>query len=450
MRCRHIRNRAVCTAGTAAATVFFLAAQDAIPSMVYAFTPLFRTKSSVISRSSSSSVLSTLHSNMASNSSDETTPAAKHVVIAGAGIGGTATAYYLVHNHGERVASITLVDPTGTIAPAASGKAGGFLAKDWNDGFPTGLLTRRSFELHQQLANALGAESIQYRRLSCAAIGVDPARRKGGRGKPSGTKLQGIEWAVGNDDGTVATSFRSLGTEETIAQVHPRMLCERLWEESCRRGRCELKKGKVIGAVRGDEDKGRLVVRLDDDTALNADAVLFACGAWTADIMLGVKYHSAVVRTDRVLGQCVFFSGCGDPEVYVRPDQTAYCTGFPEPARVVAEPPGQERVLPEKIAAILESVKDATAASESFELQSDPIVQQACYLPTTDDGIPVIGSLREEGCFIAAGHSCWGILLGPATGESMASLIALGKETEHVDLRGFSPGRYRAILPVPL
>ena len=37
------------------------------------------------------------------------------------------------------------------IAGQASGKAGGFLAYDWNDGGPVGKLARRSFQLHDQV-----------------------------------------------------------------------------------------------------------------------------------------------------------------------------------------------------------------------------------------------------------------------------------------------------------
>eukprot|EP00977_Amphora_coffeiformis_P022928 scaffold11843_cov152-Amphora_coffeaeformis.AAC.8 len=96
--------------------------------------------------------------------------APEHVLIAGAGIIGISTAFYLHKQYGIRS---TLIDVTGEIAPAASGKAGGFLALDWNDGSPTGPLTHRSFALHQELADELGAESIQYRRLTCAAIVVD-------------------------------------------------------------------------------------------------------------------------------------------------------------------------------------------------------------------------------------------------------------------------------------
>jgi glycine/D-amino acid oxidase-like deaminating enzyme len=361
-----------------------------------------------------------------------TSPTPERVVIAGGGIIGVSTAYFLAKNHGIES---TIVDPVG-IAPAASGKAGGFLAKDWNDHSPTMELTRRSFELHAELADEFGPDSIQYRRLTCAAIAVDPSNRR----RPKGKKLEGVEWASQD-----SSSVRPLGTTETIAQVHPKLLCQRLWSEAEKEG-CKLIAGRKVVDVHRNEGKIISGAILDDGSIVECDAILFACGPWTANIMKGVKYHSVVVKTNRVLNQCVFFSGrFGDPEVYVRGDSTAYCTGFPEPPRVVEENPGQEIVQPEKISTILEAVALASEQHNcALALDQDPVVQQACYLPTTDDGIPVMGKL-EDGCFIAAGHSCWGILLGPASGESMASLIATGDVENHVDLRPFSPSRYQSM-----
>ena len=66
-----------------------------------------------------------------SMSSKAETP--KHVMIAGSGMMGIATSYFLAKEFGI---SSTLVDPSGQVAPAASGKAGGFLARDWNDFSP--------------------------------------------------------------------------------------------------------------------------------------------------------------------------------------------------------------------------------------------------------------------------------------------------------------------------
>jgi glycine/D-amino acid oxidase-like deaminating enzyme len=187
-----------------------------------------------------------------SSSSKTTTPASgnsskpppKHVVIADAGVIGTSTAYYLAQNHGI---SSTLIDPTGQIAPAASGKAGGFLALDWNDHSCVGALARRSFHLHQELADTLGADTIQYRRLTCAAIQVDPDSGKNVNVKrPKGKKVEGIEWGQG-----AVLGVQSLGNEETVAQVHPKLLCQRLWEQTSKpisEGGVgsELKEGKVV------------------------------------------------------------------------------------------------------------------------------------------------------------------------------------------------------------
>lgn len=46
-----------------------------------------------------------------------------------------------------------------------------------------------------------------------------------------------------------------------------------------------------------------------------------------------------------------------------------------------------------------------------------------------------------EGCYVATGHSCWGILNGPATGEAMAELIVRGSSSS-VDLSAFDPARF--------
>ena len=77
---------------------------------------------------------------------------------------------------------------------------------------------------------------------------------------------------------------------------------------------------------------------------------------------------------------------------------------------------------------ILDAVREASGGTqEGAALGSESVLESSCYLPTTADGLPVMGELPKksvggEKCYVAAGHSCWGILLGPATGESMAHL----------------------------
>lgn len=373
------------------------------------------------------------------------------VIIAGAGIVGCSTAYYLAKDFG--IASI-IVDPSGKIAPAASGKAGGFLAKDWNDYSPVGPLARRSFDLHQILADTFGPNKMDYRRLTCVAIETKdnsvPVDRK-----PSGKKLHGVEWATGD----TVQGVRSLGDESTIAQVHPLKLCQALWEETMKLAPDSmLVHGKVVGPQYNDDDDvpslGVEVLQSSDNgtketKVISGQALLYACGPWTANVMTGIKYHSVVMPTSTELSQCVFFSGFGDPEVYVRPDKTAYCTGFPDAPIQVKEEPGQEVVRDEVIAKIEQAVKFASNL-EATESKNTPTVYQACYLPSTPDGLPIMGSLPDQkGCFVAAGHSCWGILMGPATGEAMAHLMVTGKSPK-VSLSAFEPSRVSDLRMLPL
>ena len=379
---------------------------------------------------------------MSSTASNNDTPAS--VVIAGAGVVGCTTAYYLAKEFG--IAS-TLVDPTGTIAPAASGKAGGFLALDWNDYSPVGPLARRSFGLHQEIADALGASKLDYRRLTCAAISASPGNIVA---RPKGKKLEGIEWATGD----TVQGMKPLGNEDSIAQVHPKKLCDALWEKTYELAPdSKLRKGKVTGASYGNDGTTLVGAKVTpsgegegEEEIVSGTALLYACGPWTSNVMTGVKYHSVVMPTEKKLSQCVFFSGYGDPEVYVRPDQTAYCTGFPDAPVRVTEEPGQEEVRDDAVDKILSAVQQASNLEVAKGKSS---LHQACYLPSTPDGLPIMGSLpNKPNCFIATGHSCWGILMGPATGEAMAHLIATGK-SPHVSLSPFDPSRMRRMELVP-
>ena len=247
-----------------------------------------------------------------------------------------------------------------------------------------------------------------------------------------------------------------MGTTDTIAQVHPARLCEQLFA-ACT---STIVKGRVVDVVArnnsstdGEGIAGVHVVQ-DGDAATSIVAgttVVYCCGLWNPpcttgkEFMQGIKYHSVILPTRRVLSQCVFFAGHGDPEVYVRPDSTAYCTGFPEPARAVTEVPGEERVEVEKVEAIVQAVQSASAGTDrAIDWAQPSVKEKACYLPTTPDGIPVIGQVKS-GIYMASGHSCWGILMGLATGESLASLIATGT-SDRVDLAPFTPSRDTSVL----
>jgi glycine/D-amino acid oxidase-like deaminating enzyme len=105
----------------------------------------------------------------------------------------------------------------------------------------------------------------------------------------------------------------------------------------------------------------------------------------------------------------------------------------------VIEEPGKEEIRQEKVDQILHAVREASGGGGSV-LGQEPEVVQSCYLPCTPDNIPMMGKIGSmDGCYVAAGHGCWGILMGPATGEAMAHLILTGKSSRYVDLAQFRP-----------
>ena len=70
---------------------------------------------------------------------------------------------------------------------------------------------------------------------------------------------------------------------------------------------------------------------------------------------------------------------------------------------------------------------------------AEVLAKQACYLPVNEDsGMPIIGRVPGlEGAVVATGHSCWGILNGPATGLAVAELMVDG-QAHSVDLAPFA------------
>ena len=71
-----------------------------------------------------------------------------------------------------------------------------------------------------------------------------------------------------------------------------------------------------------------------------------------------------------------------------------------------------------------------------------PDITQACLRPCPSDAMPIMGAVPgTANAFVCAGHNCWGILWGPASGRAMAELVLDGQCT-FLDLQPFSPARF--------
>ena len=348
------------------------------------------------------------------------------VVICGGGAIGCAVAYFLA----KRGAKPIVVERH-EVAGSASGKSGGFLARDWCRGTPLDRLARRSFDLHAELAAELG-NPWGHRPLTTYG-GYVTARKSGG-----GTQLAWL-----SDD--VSITGR-LGSPSTTAIVEPRGFTTGLLKASG----AELRRGTVVGL------DGTSVV-LGDGATIEADAVVIAMGPWSVlaarwlalPAVYGFKGHSLIFRTgDAIPAEALFLEvpqPNGEvltPEIFPRADGTVWACAISstdplpvDPAEVRPDPGAHDR-----LEALCRRLSPALAAA--------PIVaRQACFRPVTEDGVPLIGAVPgADNVYVATGHSVWGMLNAPATGEAMAELILDGAARQ-VDLAPFAADRLPALDP---
>ncbi len=353
------------------------------------------------------------------------------VVICGGGIVGVSIAYYLT-KLGE--SDVTLVERH-EIAGHASGKAGGFLAKSWCSS-KLGQLARKSFDLHQELADELGTD-VGYRRLCTLSVTAQETLQDAS--SPEGLPT----WL---DHGNVKT-FDNIGSEADTAQVHPKQLVEAMAKVAEKRG-TKIIKGKAEGVTLDD---GVVKCVFVDGNPIDADVVVIAMGPWTTEAskwfpeagipkICGKRAHSIVLNTSgkEISPHAIFLNMDGkDPELYPRPDDTVYMCGNSDNVPLPSDPAD---ITPSE-AACEGLAQMASKISSSLE-GACVAIKQACYLPHSPDGVPLIGRLPNyQGAYLAAGHTCWGILNGPATGLAMAELILRGAP-KCVSLKAFDPARF--------
>jgi glycine/D-amino acid oxidase-like deaminating enzyme len=340
---------------------------------------------------------------------------AMRVLVCGGGVIGAATAWHLVRSGAEPV----VIERAG-LACGASGKSGGFLALDWCDGSALAPLARRSFALHDELAAAM-PERWGYRRVTTLLLHHDGRRRAAATGAPALPAWLAPE--------TIPTQL--LGTTETTAQLDPAAFTRGLVDAAIEAGGSRLD-ATVTALVRGPNGEVRGVIA--DGEPLAADAVVVAMGPWTNHLAAldlppvhALEGTSLVFQLDDAptepLAFFVDYEGADgsrhSPEVVGRADGTVYVSGLSaqpplpaNPARVTPVPATADRLL-------------AMVRAFAPGLARSPIVaRQACFRPVMRDGLPLIGPVPgAPGAFVATGHSVWGMLNAPATGELLADLV---------------------------
>jgi len=181
---------------------------------------------------------------------------------------------------------------------------------------------------------------------------------------------------------------------------------------------------------------------------------VIAMGPWSARAarwarlpqVFALKGHSLLFETGSSIPAEALFLELADehgsaqaPEIFPRADGTTYVCAISSESPVPLDPAA---VVPDEGA--IERLEAMCARLSPVLARSPILARQACFRPVTRDGLPLIGPLHGlANAYVATGHSVWGILNAPATGEAMAELIVDGA-ARTVDLSPFDPTRMPA------
>lgn len=262
--------------------------------------------------------------------------------------------------------------------------------------------------------------------------------------------------------------------ETETAQVHPYHFTTCI-AELARSAGVDIRIGAKVTNWTPSKDDGTKTVEYEDRehegasrTIHGVTDVIVSAGPWTGKLLPrskveGLRAHSVVYEADvsphavftdialpsdyvpehrKKMGQKRKHRGNVDPEIYARPFGEVYACG--EPDKNIPLPDTADQVQCDEA-----QCDDLVAyiGTISPQLAAAPIkAKQACYLPRHmrfgEERGPLIGLTSTPGVWIAAGHTCWGIQNGPATGYLMAELLFEG-EAKSADVDVLDPKKFK-------
>ncbi|KAI8631355.1 FAD dependent oxidoreductase [Xylariaceae sp. FL1651] len=265
-------------------------------------------------------------------------------------------------------------------------------------------------------------------------------------------------------------AYDNIGTPDNTAQVHPELFTRSMAQLAEDAG-VRIVTGARVTAIHRSSDESRVEsVTYEKDggevTHPTTDCVV-AAGPWTRRLLPEIpvsasRAHSVVVKTPRPLSAYALFTAIKlpagfrtpvpkaaphgaiqatplrgqqivEPEIYARPDGTAYACG---PTDDTAPLPLTTAEVVVDEARCEDIISQIGGISDELGRDGQVLAKQACYLPQGGPYIGQVGSTR--GLIVAAGHTCWGIQNAPGTGKLVSEII-FDRKAKSARLGGCDP-----------
>ena len=370
---------------------------------------------------------------------------APDVIIAGAGVIGCATAWFLGRDHGLR----TLVIERDGVGSGASGAAAGELSPTLRiEDTPPPLVSflEAGLDLHRSMAAALVEESgIDYQLTRTPVVHLALSAEEVGSltAEFASWNDQGRSRWVGPDEldalgGVLAPGARGAVLSEDEYQLESYQFSLALAAAAERSGAAI-----VSGAVTGLRTAGgRVEGVVANGRVISGGSVVLACGPWTADASDWLGLPVPVIP---LKGQILHLEVPPPLPTYAVFHSTGYV--LPKPGGVVYIGTTQERAGfdPLPTAEARESIIQRVLRFAPSLHDAGVIEHTACLRPLSLDGLPIVGPVPTlKGAYLATGHGTKGILLSLVTGKHLAAAIAAAPNTSTTAddaLTPFAPSR---------
>ncbi|KAF8862655.1 FAD dependent oxidoreductase [Acephala macrosclerotiorum] len=405
-----------------------------------------------------------------------------NTIILGTGIIGLSTAYYL--SESLTPSSIHLVDPSPELFASASGRAGGFLAKDW---FSPSLaaLGELSFVEHRRLAEKEGGRE-KWGYMRSQGVSYRPSLTGGKRRKGEDWLRQDASRADAANEGvsefvagkeeesgpnwlsrSEGDEMEAIGVEGTMAQVDPLRLCQFLLKSCLDRGVQLHHPARAISVGKDVRDELSNIRILNTNTYAETDIpctkILIAAGAWSPQVfetlfpnssfklpISSLAGHSLVVRSKKWSKEhegrgchAVFTTDSSgySPEIFSRMGEEIYIAGL-NSSSIPLPKLATESELDQKSVTTLKKTAEKLLGVDGVEV----LRERLCFRPVTRRGTPILSRIEDKllgnistrigegGVWMASGHGPWGITNSLGTGMVMSERI-MGKKIS-VDISG--------------